>query len=156
MVAHTSWGHDLFDYDGAQHYFSELTARTFTVSTHHNDLERQARDTQVIHARTKKGSQWQEPSRIYRMEDGAEAVWLEVRLRFGPGEISPHGYDHEVAMAMAPLWASWWLCDIDAGLMEAPIPVVAVAADLIALGTEWRTAVAMAVVEDEHRLRHIK
>lgn len=128
------------------------------ISTHPGDIDRQAQTTGQVIRHLPKGSEWLTEVSIRRMPSGSEAVVLDLDFLFPPETHPQDSLTAEIENAMAPVWAAWWLSDQDAELMECPPPIAAGAALLISMGTEWRTAVAMAALEDEQtaRGRHSK
>lgn len=122
-----------------------MRAHTIAVSSNAKDIERQMRDAGVILARTWFGSQ-RLTNRGYQRFQEDNGVWLDVELTFQSDD-NPPDFQQEVALAMVPVWVSWWLADKAVEVIGLSPYVLTRAADLISLGTEWRTALSMAELE---------
>ena len=127
---------------------TEAVARVMVISSREGLLAAQVRDAGVVLARAEKTTRYEVERRIYALDDGIEAAWLESVLRF-PVDKEPENIELEIAAAMVTLWHSWWITDEGTGAQGLDPFVVSRSVWYLNRNTPWQSALTMASLDLE-------
>lgn len=142
-----------FGGDTGQLIACEATISAYAITSIPGDdiTETQIRDAQVIVANARTGHPDIVWSNITKDTHGTPGmVWFTIRLRGPYTEMTPDQFDLLAMSALMPMWIAWHLADPALNSRIRSMPVLGRAVDLVAEGTEWRTALAVAELDGWH------